>query len=765
MPFFSDSPVARRSLFACVSALALAACGGSGSSSSGASGAMSGSGALALPGAVITDPNTPIAPLDPGATGSVLLTTLQVVSKSTTAQTNVPLTFGQVFPQGALPASTGLTGTIGGMELPLQLDVKARHADGSVRHAIISTVIAQLGAGQTAPLALMTTTQGPTAPMPSAATTPGSLLASGFDATVKLTIAGQSYTASAAPLLQSGSYTDWLSGTYANEWLVSAPFKGADNVEHPHLAARFAIRSYAPGGEVRVDVTIENNWAYELDPKNFTYDAQIVVNGQPVYNIAALTHLHHARWRKQVWAGEQPKVHLKHESRYLIASKSLPNYDQSVVIAESALVSMKNAWDTAAPGPMGNALLNKAMGTTGGRPDIGLHHAWAAMYTLSMDERAKDVTVGLSELGGSWPIHYRDKNTGQAVSILAYPYARTIKIGSDSYNPVTKKHEDLPVCTAVGQCATTFQPDTAHQPSLSFLPYLVTGDAYHLDELHFWANWNLITKNPAYRKYAKGIVSGDQVRGQAWTLRTLAHAAYITPDTHPLKAYFNQILDNNLEYYNTTFAAGNTNQLGFIDNTLTSYAVAYPGPNGPNTGVAPWQDDFFTSAIGHIHELGYAKSKPLLDWKARFPVGRMMAPQFCWIDAAAYKMSVRASATSPYYASFREVYLATMRTDANGELVNSTGKRYLDQPCASQMAADWRTQLDKDSKVWRTPWVAGEMTGYATSQSGYPSNMQPALAVAASTGIPNAQTAWTTFINRPVKPNYGLQPQFAIVPR
>ena len=689
------------------------------------------------------------------------LTTLQIVNKQATPQTSVPVTFGQVFARGAVPQNAGLVATYGTAQLPLQVNVMARHGDGSVRHAIVSAVLPRIDASATVPLALQRAQIQPA----SAGTTPGSLLASGFDATVNVTIAGQLYSASAGPLLQGGAYSTWLSGPYANEWLVSAPLRHAANGAHPHLAARFAIRSYSASGKVRVDVTVENNWAFEPDPKNITYDAEVLINGQRVYSIAALNHLHHARWRKLFWTGSAPQVHIKHNPRDLIASHAVPNYDQSVVVAPSALAAMKTSWDAANTGPMGLALLNRAMGTTGGRPDIGLHHAWAAMYILSMDERAKDVTLGLSDLGGSWGIHYRDRNTDQPVTIADYPYTRTIRIGGDSYNPATKKHENLPECTASGQCASPYQPDTAHQPSLSYLPYLVTGDVYHLDELMFWANWNLITKNPAYRAYAKGLVKGDQVRGQAWSLRSLGHAAYILPDAHPLKAYFNQVLGNNLDFYNTTFAGSATNRLGFIDNTATSYAVAYPGPDGAGTGVAPWMDDFFTSSVGHLYELGFDKAKPILDWKARFPVGRMMAPGYCWIDGAVYALMVRPSAAAPYFASFADAYKATMRNANGTEMVNSTGKRYLDQPCASQAQADWRTQADKDNKIWRTPWVAGEMTGYATSQEGYPSNMQPALAMAARTGIPDAATAWQVFINRPVKPNYGLRPQFAIIPR
>ena len=704
-------------------------------------------------------PKTPILPVPPVAVGSVI-TTMQIVDKAGVAQTNVPITFGQVFAQGAFPASSGLSGTYNGVLLPLQVNVKASHPDGSVRHAIVSAVLPQINAGQTLPLVLTSAA----APSPfTPAITPGQVLGS-LDSTVNLTVGGQIYTASAYPLMKIGKYSTWLSGALVNEWHASSPLKNAAGVEHPHLAARFAVRHYR-GGKVRFDVTVENNWAYEPDPKNVTYDAEVLVSNQRVYAKPALTHFHHARWRKLFWAGLEPKVHIKHDPRYLIATQAVPNYDQSVVITPANLAAVKTSWDAAAPGPMGMAMLSRGMGNTGGRPDIGLHHAWGAMYLLSQDERAKEVTVGLSDLGGSWPIHYRDRNTDQPVSIIDYPYVRTYRVSSDSYNPQTKKHEDLPKCTAVDQCAVPYSPDNAHQPSLAFLPYLVTGDAYHLDELLFWANWNVIQLNPGYRSHAKGLVVRDQVRAQAWSLRTLGYAAYITPDKHPLKGYFNQLVDNNLSFYNTTFTTSATNQLGFIDNTATGYAVAYNGPDGPQTGVAPWMDDFFTSAVGHLQELGFTKAKPILDWKARFPVGRIMAPGYCWIDGAVYALMVRSSATSPYFTSFADAYKATMRTGTGGVMVNSTGKAYLDQPCGSQAQADWRTQLDRDGRVARNAWAAGEMTGYAQVPTGYPSNMQPALAYAASTGIPNAAAAWTKFINRSIKPNYGPQPQFAIVPR
>lgn len=57
------------------------------------------------------------------------------------------------------------------------------------------------------------------------------------------------------------------------------------------------------------------------------------------------------------------------------------------------------------------------------------------------------------------------------------------------------------------------------------------------------------------------------------------------------------------------------------------------------------------------------------------------------------------------------------------------------------------------------------MTGYPTSATGFPANMQPALAYAKDSGIANAANAWDIFSLRQLKADYSAEPQFAIVPR
>ncbi|SHH41991.1 hypothetical protein [Massilia sp. CF038] len=665
----------------------------------------------------------PVKPM-PGA-----ITALWLESTADAVQNAVPLTFGQIFAAGDLPAGQSLVGKLDdGTRIALQVDVKASHADRSVRHAIISAIVPALAPGQPLRLSLLKAAPAASAPIEAA-----TLLEKGFRAGVSLTVDGKKYQASADALLRKHDSTTWLAGPAATEWLLDAPFTDADGKPHPHLSARFAVR--AAGSRARVDVTVENDWAFEPGPRNFTYDASISVGGKQVWQRQALTHFHHARWRKVFWWGAEPQIHVRHDSAYLIASRALPNYDQRIVVAESALAGWQRAWTGPATEPMGVGLANPYMPTTGGRPDLGLLPAWGAAYLLSMDARARLVTLGTADLAGSWSSHYRDKATGRPVTLADYPYMTILGQRSDTLNPATKKLEAFPPCATPDGCKTPNTHDASHQPAFAYLPYLLTGDYYYLEELQFWAMWNAFMNNPSYRQHAKGLLQGEQVRGQAWSLRTLAEAAYITPDADPFKAQLRAMLDANLDWYNRTYTNNeDANQLGAL---VHGYAVVYH----ENTGLAPWMDDFFTAAVGHVAELGFEQAIPLLAWKVRFPIARMEGKGACWLTAAAYTLKVRDSAKAPIYADMAQVWKAS-NTDSIAQL-----------PCASpEMAQALKLKT-------------GEMSGYASSNAGYPSNLQPALAYGAEAGGAAGERAWARFVSRKIQPDYSTAPQFAIIPR
>ncbi|WP_229407898.1 hypothetical protein [Massilia puerhi] len=732
-----------RTVVATVSGALLAACGGGSSVDSNAtlsasieatpvSASMEATSLAKIQaGRPTVNPTPPVK--SPVATNpAAAITSVSLVNQAAVVQSNMPFTFGQVFAAGHLAKGMSLTGRLdNGETLQLQVDAKAFHPDGSVRHAVVSGVVPTIAANQVSKMTLApaTATTGPAA-------TTAQLLGSGFTASVSATIGGQRYTASADELIKAGRTTTWLAGPTATEWHVSAPLKTASGLQHPHLTARFAIRWFDAAKKARVDVTVENAWAYEASPSNFIYDAEVLVGGKSVYAKPALEHYHHARWRKVFWMGstEADSIDVKLDTAYLLGTGAVPNYDQSIVVKEATLALFKSNWTGAKTEPMGVGSANPYMPSTGGRDEIGLLPAWAATYLLSMDSRTKRVTLANGDLAGSWSIHYRDKLTDRPVSVVDYPYMTTLGKASDTRNPATGKREAFPECATGANCTTPYKHDTSHQASFAYVPYLVTGDYYYLEELQFWAMYNILSANPGYRETRKGLLHSNQVRGQAWGLRTLAHAAFITPDSDSLKSHFMGFMQNNLAWYNANYTDDvNANKFGVLINK----AVVYN--NG--RGIAPWQDDFFTSVIGHSTELGFTEANRLLVWKAKFPVQRMSNNGLCWISGAIYSLNIRKSSTAPFFTDLKQAAAETQEASVQALACGSVA-----------MANALKLKV-------------GEMTGYSSAATGYPSNMQPALAYGAQISGETGKTAWATFMARTVKPNYSTAPQFAIVPR
>src|SRR5476651_1677617 len=653
---------------------ALSACGGGAAPDDGASDARTPVQLSLTPLGIATSAATAAAAAAAAAAATPVVVGRQVTdvsftSTSTAAQSNVPVTFGQVFADGDMGATDALAGKLAdGSILPLQLDVKASYADKSVRHDVITAIL------------------------------------------------------------------PWLAGGLANEWTLSAPLHNAAGQVHPLLSARFDVRAYAGAKQAKVDVVIENDWAFQAGPQNVVYDAQIKVGGQLAYSKLALTHYRQARWKKTLWWGAAPQVAIKHNIAYLIASKAVANYDQSAIPSSATLAQLRLAFSGAVTEPMQRGLATAYMPQTGGRPDLGLLPGWAVTYLLSMDKDAKAAMTGTADLAGSWSSHYRDQKTGRVVSLVDYPYMTILGHAGDTINPATKKSEAFPACG--GDCSTPLTADSAHEPNFAYLPYLVTGDHYYLEELQFWAMFNILQGNPGYRNAAQGLIKWDQIRGQAWTLRSLSEAAAITPDADPLKAQFTTFLTNNLNWYNATYSNNSApnNALGAITD---ANALVYN--NG--RGLAPWQDDFFTVATGHAAELGFAPANALLHWKSTFPVQRMLAAGYCWIDASIYEMMVRDSATSANYTDMAHVYQAS-ETPAVSSLA-----------CGSAaMATAMKLKV-------------GEMVGYANSIDGYPAYFQGALAYSVNAGNADAARAWALYQSRSIKPDYTMGAQFDILPR
>lgn len=647
-----------------------------------------------------------------------------------TAQTGVPFTLGHAFKRGDLAPDCCLAGAIAGQpDLPLQVNVMATHEDGSVRHAIISGVLpvlplgaVQMGLKSVAPGgAVKAQSVGLPVALPSA----------------RVAIGGVPFTASPA----GAKFDTWFAGPVASDFIFTVPFVDAKGNPHPTLTAQFSVRAYATGA-ARIDVAIENTKAYS-STTDVTYDVSIAGPGGG-YSQTGLTHFPLARWKKTLWTNT-PALHIKHDTAYLIATRAVPNYDQSVTVDEATLAGYASALGGGKFGPMLFGRWAPYMPTTGGRPDIGILPDSYVATILSMDKRAKDMMLAQADTAGSWPGHYRDdtagsQTQGKPLNVINYPYATILGGQSDSFNPNTGKYERLPAITTIATgSAINASVDSAHQPSIAYLPYLLTGDFYYLDELHFWAGLNALRPNCVYRQFDKALVNPEQLRGQGWMLRTLAQAAAITPDAHPCKQQFVYQYECNMSYYNARYTDGVDNVLGIISNDL-SYSVNSTTKNG----MSPWQDDFFTAALGHgVELLNFDSAKRLLAWKATFQIGRMTDLAVCVQDAAPYQLAVKPDANSPFFTTLADCYKFTLPATTLALACGSVARL-----------------ATAGSKV-----LAGDIDGYPSDPAGYPSQFQPGLAAAVDSGAPSGLQAWTSFMARPTKPSYSSQPQFAVVPR
>lgn len=636
--------------------------------------------------------------------------TLQLISSGGQSSGRQFVTLGHVFAPGDIPAGKSLSASGAFGSVPMQVDAKATHADGSLRHAVITLEPGSRVFPQTVTLA-------PSPEAAGAAILPAALLAIPYEAVVTLDLAGTAYTASARAALQAavdaGKLQSWLSGPLVSEWLVSSPFRKASGEAHPHLNARFAIRAYAGLGSIRTDLTVENCWAFEPGPQGFAYSVSVSVDGKQAYAKPLLNHTHHARWRRIFWSGTQSGISAVPDREYWFSTGSLPNYDGSVKVSETALAGMAATFE-----PMSNGNWTASMPETGAHDDIGPLPRSAALYLLSLDPRARENVLANGSAGGSYQIHYRDKARDLPVSIDDFPYMTLLGNPGDTRNPATGKYESFPDVT---NGMDKYEPDDAHQPSIAYLPYMMTGDHFFLEEMLFWADWNMVIANPAYRDGDKGLLKWSQVRGQAWSMRTLGQAAYLTPDAHPMKAYFVRKLRNNITWYTERYlgAAASANKLGWLD---AGGAVAYSP-----YGIAPWQDDFFTWSIGYLVALGFPEAKPLVHWKGRFVTGRMIDAGYCWTNAAAYSLQVGTADGKILFGTFGELFQANFQ----GATADCAGR---------------------------------VMTGYPESPTGYPSNMQPALAAAVDAGVPQAAAAWARYQTREPRQDYTQSPQWAVIP-
>lgn len=640
----------------------------------------------------------------PGSVAPTNLTTFTLTPAVT--GTELPVTFGHVFPAGAVPAGTSVE-VVG---KTTQFDAKATHADGSVRHAVL-TALTNTSAGVPEIVTLRTR-----APVSGAAISKADVLASAFSASVSLVVGATTYTLSARDLLDNTvtplQNLTHLSGPQCSEFIVGGPVRNGAT-PHAHLAAYFHVRAYGSAGNVtrvRCDAVVENGWSFVSGSNAFTYAATVVVGGVTVYTNAALTHYHHTRWHQAGWWGGDPQVRATPNLIYLRDTMQVPNYDRTVTPSATIL----NGY-TQTIVPMERANLRTDWSPGGDHPQIALMPEWYASYVMSGDVRAFNAILANDSAGGSYSYHYRDEATGAPVSIDTYPAASL---------------QD-PLTLVPGSGGNVLLHDAEHQPLLGYLGYLLTGDFYYLEELQFLANWGMLWHPAGNRGGSNGIITNSRTgnREIAWSLRNQAAAGMITPDSlSTLKAYFTAKANNNINNIAASSAVPPSNPLGIrLDDV---YPVGY---------FAGWQMDYLISVLNWSVDVGYTSSNAiaLRDFVNKWPAGRLgqSGSGYCPTYAAFYNFGDDVSDrgvvnSSGVFRTFQQLYQYKFPTESAAAC-----------PVSGPMFIDSRP----------------------TEPYAYYATMQPAVAMGVDSGVVT-RGSWDRFVTLGV-PDYSTGPAYAIVPR
>jgi hypothetical protein len=489
-----------------------------------------------------------------GQTTPLPSNSVKITDQSASAQTNRPFTISRVFARGEIRNCP--QAVINGAAVPTQCDVKTRWPDGTVEHAMLS-FHANLAANAAITVEFVNQAQ-------SAAGSPltqAEMLALPWNAHLDLINGTIPQYTDARAMMEQARWRYWLQGPICTQVIVEdrsagLPYDvGWDNYRPLHPI--FVLTFYPGSPGIKSEIILENDWTGAMEDVRYDVTAKTGPNWTTVYHMPNFTHIAASRWRKVFWNGPPPgAVNIDYNLPYLIHSQVVPNWDLSRVVPTSSIDADVNNFNASDRGDLGgHALWEQYMPGTGGRFDIGVFPVWYVHYLYTFDPRMVPVVAGLAEAGAHVPNHRRESdpnrwfNSAHTVKAFGHPVSLDARpdlslvfgltAGNDAIHPVGP--------TTTGG----WTPDLAHQPAFFYIPYLISGDWYFLEELQFIASENLIIGAQQCIFYGRCYTLGWipyalQTRGVAWGLRDLAEAAFASADGTPEKAYYTEKMDNNI---------------------------------------------------------------------------------------------------------------------------------------------------------------------------------------------------------------------------
>jgi len=679
-----------------------------------------------------TTPTSPVVPVSGLLTAPVVeaaqtshdIVAVRIDNSGKTALSSRVITFGQTFADGGLANGASLVASINGVALTVQVDVKTTNADGSVAYAILTVQAPALAVGASDTVMLSRSATPVVALMP---LSPAGFTAAGYDQQVALTIhnANGSTTldqinvgAALNQALAKGTVQNWLSGPLASEDQFTVAINASMN-------AQFNIRENADGTFVTT-VQILNNGVFSTASRSYTYDITITSHGHTLANQTGVVEAPMQDWSQTLWsnatgAATAPTDHLVYDVAYLEKTGAISAYTTTAGVSAAAIAAQQTALASAATGPLGNDLVLQYQPTTGARPDIGPTTQWAADWLVSQSAAAEQVMLANANAAYSQPIHAVNAN-GTPLTTANDPgfwldYRNTT-------NPLTVNYGSI-------ETQSDWTMDANHIADLSYLTALSTGSEVALQQVQAQANYDLLVIAPGYRATDSTQI-GLQERGIAWTIRDVANAAFLTPNTDPQKAYYTTQIDALISNLDTNYVHG---ALGAAEGKLQGYILgAFDGNQ-----VAPWEQGYIVIALGQAASQGISGATEVLAWMNNFISGLYLngANGYNPLDGSGYWLTIGtgslATSNLQDFTTWQQVFNANFA----GQATPTSLYGFPDDPVGgfstiakAALAVEWNvTHAPQDLAAFA--YITQQTSSLVQSVSGYASaetwNIAPTL--------------------------------------
>jgi hypothetical protein len=630
---------------------------------------------------------------------------LTIFERAGVRTTNYPVQIGRPFVQGEIKNFPEVQ--IDGTPVPTQADVKTRWPDGSVRHAIVAFLIPSLEPRARLRITFRNQSNGNTDRKLSAEDMLSPRF--DFDARIQATASGATSTVSAREMLQAGKFAYWFAGPITTSVIVADHSQArrfdlgpeATRPLRPIFHATFwpSINKVFVRviGELANTEAVGELWLDGLTLARGRSAELFYKKGRFVLPMAS-------RWSKTFWlGGEPPPIQIDHNLKYLAATGMVPNYDSTITVSEGSIANLYRSWQKAAKDLTEAGNWQKAMGTGGGRPDIGPYPTWTVLWLYTGDPRMREMAFGNADLCASWPVHYREGDQrrsffGRVVSVGDRPSLFLLNARSNDTKPQDR------VRIVSDPDSWKWNPDLSHQPDCATPQYLLTGDFWYLEEAWFWAAWSAAYSNGAAINTAcgrgptgkEGGIPGVRclsIRGQAWAFRNRAQVAAISPDGTPEKAYFEKLtrdfiaisegergitktaLENTPEWrWGRSVVGLPASPLHFWEPGNGHFVQEPIDGTSARAAISTWEQNFLVYALGRAKELGYP-TDALLSWLSANIIGQLTDPGYDPHLIAAYRTASIGKDGKSFdsWAQVRSAYKAGFDAKAwfRNQLINS----------------------------------------------------------------------------------------------